>query len=100
MLYSTNNGEVTLSNCGNHYKIVYKNIVICQNQTEYYKLLKSVSDCNEFYSNEKNSEVKDIVFSTYDPSIFFIFSPLEIEELKFLMESSWIESQIYAKASL
>lgn len=94
-LCKTNHGEVSLSSCGSQWRLMFNNIVMIHRYESYLKLFKEIEDCHYHTKNDVNKNVRNIVFSTCKCSVVLCFSPEEIAELYYLLQSAMIEANIY-----
>ena len=94
-LYSTNNGEVFISNCGHKFKLVYNNLMIIHGYESYVKFFKNIEECHFVVKDDPDKKNRNIVFSTCSALTVFCFSVLEIAELHYLLQSALIEARIY-----
>lgn len=86
----TNNGKIAITNCGKHYIIEYKNIVIMETQEFLIDFYFNVHDClNSLKSRTDN--LRDIVFNTSNSRMKFIFDIEEIKELNYLLETTYLK---------
>lgn len=94
-LCTTNNGQVSLSNCGRCYRINFNNIMIFQGYEEYLGFFKKVEDCHYAVKDDTDISTRDIVFGTCSTFMILCFSVQEIAELYYLLQSALIEANIY-----
>jgi hypothetical protein len=92
LLCQTNDGQVHLSCCGKYYRLLFNNIVILNNETDFMYFYNSVDECYQQIKNDPNPNNRSIVFATQMANLKLQFSPLEIGQLHFLIESSIIKS--------
>lgn len=94
-LYKTNNGEVFISACGNKYKVVYNNIILIHKYESYLDFFKNIEECHFATKGDADKTSRNIVFSTCSTCMILCFSPTEIAELHYLLQSALIEAKIY-----
>ncbi|MEM9547896.1 MAG: DUF6686 family protein [Bacteroidota bacterium] len=94
-LYKTNNGEVFISNCGYKYKLVYNNIMLIHGYESYLKFFRNIEECHFVVKDDPDQNSRTVKFSTNTALTIFCFSPLEIAELHYLLQSALIEAKVY-----
>ncbi|GEM_PF-493906 len=87
-LCKTNNGEVSISNCGQTFKVEYNNVIVIHPQSSFFSFYESVRDCEINLRQREDRNTRDVLFSTFSSCMILSFSPREIQELFYLLESS------------
>lgn len=90
ILSETNDGNIFLSVCKNHYKVSFYHLVMVYNKKDFGNLYYSLHTCLEEIRTEIDKDDKSIVFSTPLQSMKLRFSPKDIEQLHYLVESAWL----------
>lgn len=95
-LCTTNHGKVAISNCGCQFLIQYNNISLIHNLDAYLDFFKNVENCHYAVQKDPEQDTRNIIFATKIECMRLRFSPLEISELYYLLQSALIEYKIYA----
>jgi len=96
VLCQTNDGEVALSCCGNHYKVSFFHLVMVYDKEDFSGLYRSLHQCLREVKHCKNKETKSIIFSTPLNSMRLRFSVSDIEQLHYLIETAYFETKNFA----
>lgn len=96
ILCQTNDGEIHLSSCGRFFKLRFNNIWIVNSIYELDTLFVTLSDCYSHVRFDHDIKSKRIVFATQTADLKLYFSPLEIRQLHYLLESAIIKTKEYA----
>jgi len=92
----SNNGNVYYNPHCNTLRLTFGNLIIEQSVTDMQTIYDSVQECCDHFSRERCRNKRCIVFRTTTPSIHFYFSPIEIQELQYLLESSFLKIAVHA----
>lgn len=95
-LCDTNHGRISISNCGRRFLISYNNINLIHDLDAYLDFYKNVEHCHEAVKNDPKQEDRNVVFATKVECMRLTFSPIEIKELYYLMQSALIEYKVHA----
>lgn len=98
ILCQTNDGDIALSCCGNHYKVSFFHLVMVYDKKDLFGLYRSLHQCQKEVTTYKNKDLKTIIFSTPLNSMRLRFSPRDIEQLYYLIETACLEAKIPASA--
>ena len=96
ILCQSNDGEIQLSSCGRFFKLRFNNILIVNLIYELDALFGTLSDCYNHVRFDHDLKSKSIVFATQTADLKLYFSPLEIKQLHYLVESAIIKTKEYA----
>lgn len=91
----TKTGIVEMCSSKRLYRLTFNNIMLTFNERSIQTFLFSVSNCNDTVSHDRDRKNRFIGFDSVVNSISFKFSVPEVEELKYLIETAVIESEIY-----
>jgi len=87
----TNNGHVSYNGGHGIMRLVYGNIIIDQSIEGMETFFYNIHSCHGCISNNLESTKKELIFRTTHKSIQLYFSPKEIAELHYLLESAFLE---------
>lgn len=92
-LCTSNNGKIERSTCG-IYKLTYNNIILIQIEDSLKVFFEHIDSCYQRSKITTLRKPKSFVFPTVVNNIHLTFSPKEISELHYLVESALIETTV------
>lgn len=95
ILCQTNDGIIELSPCKRFLKLAFNNILIINSVGEFEAFFTTILECYERTRNCKEMTRRNILFSTQTADLKLYFSPLEIKQLHYLIESAVLKTKDY-----
>lgn len=96
ILCDTNDGRIERSCCGNFIKISFFHMVMVYTTMDFHSLYFAMKECYETVRFDSNKHTKCIVFSTPVESMKLRFSVSDIEQIFYLIETSYLFSKTYS----
>lgn len=91
LLSETNNARVSCTPCGHYIRLEFGNIVLFHSRDSLTRFYDTVLDRLNHTRDVSSRVVRDLYFRTGNASLLLCFSPLEVQELHFALESAIIE---------